>query len=247
MKINNPSGENIDFVIEGDQNSSKTLILVHGFGTGKDESQNLFPDFVKSLKGSLRIIRFDFTGYGLSEGRDVDVDYIKQTKDLNTIINYVNNNFSGQIYIYAHSMGCFITAMLNPEGIAKTILGAPPSTAADIGPAIQDRIIKQGGRVDEKGITIYPRSSGDITKIGPSFWQVIKNLDEHQAVVRLAENTKLLILKPMQDDVAGNDNYEHYKQIKNLTYQEINGGHNFSKPEDREVLIQKVKKFLLDS
>ena len=247
MKLTNPSGEKIDFVVEGKKDSDKTLILIHGFGVGKNEGMNLFLDFVKALKNNLRIIRFDFTGYGLSEGKDIDVNYQKQSQDLNTIINYVKKTYKGQIFIYAHSMGCFVTALLSPTGITKTIFGAPPSTAKDIASMIQTRIKTKGGIVEEQGITIYPRSSGATTKIGPSFWQSLKDFDEHHAITNLAQKTKLLILKPMQDDVAGNDNYQHYQQIPNLIYQEINGNHSFTKPKDRQILIQKIKQFLLIS
>jgi len=115
-----------------------------------------------------------------------------------------------------------------------------------LGPAIQARIKSKGGTVNENGITIYPRSSGDITKIGPSFWRVIKSFDEHQAIIKLAQKSKVLILKPTPDDVAGDKGFKHYQEIKNLTYKEISGNHSFTKPEDRQALIQEIKQFLLN-
>ncbi|MEA3354889.1 MAG: alpha/beta fold hydrolase [Patescibacteria group bacterium] len=246
MKLLNPSGEKIDFIVEGKKDSDKTLVLVHGFGVDKNESFNLFVDFSEVLGQHFRIIRFDFTGYGESEGKQVDVNLQKHTHDLKTIIDYVKKTFPGKIYLYAHSLGSFITAMLNPNGIDKIIFGAPPSNPCDIAKVFKARIKAKGGKYNPQGISIYPRTLYGIQKLGPSFWKVIKNFDEHQAITNLTQKTNLLILKPMQDDIAGNNNYEHYKEIKNLTYQEINGNHSFTKPEDRQVLIKKIKQFLLD-
>lgn len=47
----------------------------------------------------------------------------------------------------------------------------------------------------------------------------------------------------MQDDVVGNEYFEEYKKIPGLEYVEVNGDHSFRKPEERKVVIEKIKDF----
>lgn len=247
MKIANSSGEKLDVLIEDKKDADITLMLAHGFGADKHESFHLFDDFSKALSPHFRILRFDFSGYGQSEGKQEEVDYQKHAQDLKAVLNYVQKTYPGQIYLYAHSMGCFVTALLNPSGIQKTIFGAPPSIATDTINIVKNRILAKKGEYNPQGISIYPRSSGSSQKIGPTFWSVLKDFDAPKLIDNFAKNTNLLVLKPMQDDVTGNDNYDYYQKISGLTYQPINGNHSFTKPEDRKVFFKKIKEFLLTS
>lgn len=244
LKLLNQYNEKLDVLVEGNQDAGKSIIFVHGFGSNKNEGFNLFVDVSKALKKDFRIIRFDFSGFGQSEGKQEDVNYKKQTKDLKIVLNYVKQKFSGPIYIYAHSMGSFVTALFSPDDIEKIIFTSPPSTAIVTYQMWQERIKAKGGKVNLKGITIYPRTSGAVQTLGPSFWRVLKNFKEHQTIATLADKTQLIVFKPLQDEVTGNDNYGHYKKIPNLQYIELNGDHNFTKAKNRNKLIKYIKKLL---
>jgi hypothetical protein len=106
---------------------------------------------------------------------------------------------------------------------------------------------RPGGKFDENGISILPRSTGELQKVGPSFWKVLRDFNPVESVARLAAKTKLLILKPMQDEVVGNEYFEEYKTIPGIQYVELNGDHGFRKKEDREILISVISKFLTES
>ena len=80
MKIKNENGENIDLLVEGNPNSNITLVFAHGFGTNKDENSNLFIDLAKPFLEKYRVIRFDFSGYGQSEGRQEDASITKSAE-----------------------------------------------------------------------------------------------------------------------------------------------------------------------
>lgn len=241
LKIKNKFGENLDVLIEGKEDAETSIIFVHGFGTDKNEG-SLFIDISQALSDKFRIIRFDFSGYGKSEGRQEDVDYAKQAGDLDAVLSYIRPKYPGRINIVAHSMGTFITAFLSPIGIKKSIFtGVPNTDTVASNKRLQDRIIKRGGVVNENGITIYPRTSGAVQKIGPSFWKIKREFNAIKAFEKYAEKSQLVIFKPLQDEVVGNDNFDGYKNIPNLTYREINGAHNFSKPQDRRELIENIK------
>ena len=61
-------------------------------------------------------------------------------------------------------------------------------------------------------------------------------------IVNFALKTNLLILKPMQDNTVGIIGFDEYKKV-NAEYVELDGDHHFSKPEDRKVILEKIKEF----
>ena len=83
--VNNAVGEKIDVLVEGNLNSPISIVFVHGFGKNKDESAGLFVD-ISSVLREYRVVRFDFTGYGKSEGKQEDTSLVKEASDLNSVL-----------------------------------------------------------------------------------------------------------------------------------------------------------------
>ncbi|MBI3366766.1 alpha/beta fold hydrolase [Candidatus Roizmanbacteria bacterium] len=222
------------------------VVFVHGFGTQKDESYGYFVDIAKALYSVYRVVRFDFSGYGKSQGRQEDSNYGKQAGELEIILEWTRKNFGGKIYIIAQSMGTFVTALLSPHKVDKIVFTSIPNSNIEyIIECLKKRFTtRPGGVLDEKGISILPRSSGEIQKIGPIFWKVLRAFKPAEEVALLTKKTKLIILKPMQDDVVGNEFFEEYKKIPELQFIEVNGDHSFRKPEERNEVIKKIKNFL---
>jgi len=246
MQLINEYNENLDVLIEGNDNASvTTIIFIHGFGTDKHETAGYFDDISSALKDKYRIVRFDFSGYGKSGGKQEEWSYAKGARDLQSVIDWTRENYQGEIYLLAHSMGTFVTAFLSPENIGKVVLtGIPNSNAKYILERFPDRFISRPGAVlDKSGISLFPRSSGQVSRIGPNFWTVLENFDPIKAITELNKKTKLIIFKPINDEVVGNKYMEEYKSIPNLDFVELPGDHSFKKPEERIKLIQKIKDF----
>lgn len=243
--IYNEFHERIDAVVEGKLDAKATIVFVHGFGANKNEGENYFVDVANALKDNYRIVRFDFAGCGQSEGRQEDVNYEKQAKDLEAVLSYVKKECGERIYIYAHSMGCFITALLNPNGIEKVVMSSIPNTNTTYLADFFDRWISQkpGGSVDRQGISIFPRSAGGVQKIGPSFWSVLTSFAPLETVSRFAQKTKLLIIHAKQDPIIGTEYVKEYANISGAEDVWVDGDHNYTKKEDRDIVIEKVKKF----
>jgi pimeloyl-ACP methyl ester carboxylesterase len=241
LVIMNSAGERLDFIVEGDADATTTIIFVHGFGTNKDEGGNLFVDLAGALAARYRIIRFDLSGYGKSEGLQEDVNLEKQADDVRAVIDYARKNYRGAICILAFSFGCFAVSLLAPLGITKTIFVSPPNPGFD---SLERRIMSRpGGTVNKSGISVYPRSSGTIQKIGPSFWKSIGDFNLLESVGEYSKKTSLMILRPMQDEVVNNDTAPRYGDVTTLKYVELNGDHDFTKAEDREKLARGVALF----
>lgn len=241
LLVKNSFGENLDCLIEGNEQSDRIIIFVHGKGTDKHE-KGMFDDLANSLIDDFLLVRFDFSGCGKSEGREEDICYSKGESDLKDVVNYVRKNYSKKIYILAQSMGCLVTALLCPEGVEKIILTGIPNTDADfMVKRVTKRILDNGGSVDEQGMSIYHRSNGATQKIGPKYWKDLREIRPIEIVSRLATQTKLTIIHPAQDDVVGNEFIEEYKTTRGANFIEMNGNHNFSKTEDRQKLLELVK------
>jgi len=223
-----------------------SIVMVHGFGTSKHETAGYFDDLSSALVNDhYRVIRFDFSGYGNSEGRQEDTCYQKHVKDLKMVTNYVNNNYSEPIYIFAQSMGCFITALADLEGIAKTIMTGIPNADTQI---IIDRLVERfgsrpGAKLNMEGISQFPRSTGKVQKIGSGFWEDIKSLKPLELIGNYAKNTKLLIVHWNQDEILGFQHLKEYDTLPGVSALWLDGDHSVKKESDRQKFIKIMLNF----
>jgi putative redox protein len=245
LKINNLTGEKLDVLIEGNLQAKTTVIFVHGFAVDKHETAGYFDDLVIVFGNNYRIIRFDFSGCGESEGNLEEKDYEKWADDLKIVVDYVKKTYKGSLYIFAQSMGCFVIALANPTGIKKTIFTGIPNNNTQL---IIDRISKRflsrpGGSINYEGISYFPRSTGKVQEIGPTFWKVLKDFNPYKTVEKYSKKTNLFIIHPKQDEIVGSEFLEEYSMIPKIRIEWIDGDHSFTKKEDRENLIVKIKDF----
>lgn len=244
LKVKNRFGEELDTLVEGKENADTTIVFVHGFGTNKHENKGLFDDLSNALRKDYRIVRFDFSGYGKSEGKQENWDYKRGAEDLGAIFDWVKGEYEGTIYILAVSMGCFVTSLLESRGIDRAVLlSIPNANISYLTEYFQNRIKVKGGNLNTQGISVYPRGSGEIQKVGKNFWKVLKEFKPVKSVSEFAVKTKLLIIHPLQDEIVGNKYLDEYKTIPNVKFIEIDGNHTFTKNEDREKMIEKVTRF----
>lgn len=244
MEIRNKFGEKIDFMVEGNEKAGTTVVFAHGFGTNKDEG-GLFVDIANALSKDFRIVRFDFSGYGKSEGKEEDANLQKHTFDLEAVLDFVRKNYPGKIDIIAHSMGTFVACLLSPRDIEKAILTSPPNP--DVEKNIENKknkLIERGGAINENGISKYPRTSGKIQNLGAGYWKAMREFKSLEKFSKFSQKTKLYLFKPLQDEISVPGDFSGYENIDSLEYFELNGSHNYSKLEDRKILIKNIQKIL---
>lgn len=245
--IKNHLGEKLDTWVETPEGKVKAnIIMVHGFGTNKGETAGYFDDISKALvNDNFRVIRFDFSGYGKSEGRQEDVCYTKQVGDLKSVWQFVVSNFTEPIHIFAQSMGCWVTTITSLDGISKTLMtGIPNADPQLIIDRIADRFGKrEGARLNFEGISQLPRSTGEIQKIGPKFWEEIKTLDPVLSISDYSKKTDLLIIHWLEDEIIGSETLEQYDAISTLKFKWLHGNHSVSNPDDRTNFVQVMLRF----
>lgn len=245
--IKNKFGEKLDTWVEYPEGLVKaTIIMVHGFGTSKHETAGYFDDVAVALvNDNFRVVRFDFSGYGNSEGKQEDACYSKQIGDLQAIIEYVQSNYPEQINIFAQSMGCFVTSLTAPSGITKTVMtGLPNSNTQVIIERVTQRFgSRPGAKLNLEGISELPRSTGKVQKIGARFWQDIRYLDPIKEVNNFSQKTKLLVVHWESDEIIGKDYLSEYDAIPTLKSLWLPGDHSVTKKEDRQNFIEIMLEF----
>lgn len=245
LRIFNELGNFLDVIVEGKLNADTTILFVHGFGANKHETGNYFDDVAAGLGKQYRIVRFDFSGYGKSNGNQEDVTLLRQIGDLRVMVGFVKKYFPGKLFVFAHSMGSFVTSLLCPICVERAIFtGIPdPNLYAHRDNLKRAILSRPGGILDMKGVSIYPRTSGEIQKIGRKYWEDLNQLQPHlmRMINKFALKTNLTIIHSLQDEIVGNGGLEEYRRKKSVKYLELPGNHNFAKPEDRLQLIETVE------
>lgn len=144
-------------------------------------------------------------------------------------------------------MGCFVTVLLSPDGIEKTIFTSIPNSNTNyLAELFGKRIAsKNGGILNREGVSIFPRSAGPIQKVGPTFWRVLKSFTPLKLVAEYAKKTKLLVIHATQDEVVGIEYVKDYDNIFGVESLWVDGNHNYTNPPEREVVIEKILSFFL--
>jgi pimeloyl-ACP methyl ester carboxylesterase len=246
MVIRNHKNEQLDVLISGNESAQTAIVFVHGFGSNKHENFNLFDDIAASLEDNFHIIRFDFSGYGKSEGRQEDSCLDKMKGDLYAVVEYAKLTHQ-KVFIIAHSMGTFAVSMLHALDVERIVFTSPPNTDTKLlVENMQERIIKAGGSVNEKSITIYPRTSGETQKMGEFFWTDLRQFAPVGRTKVLALYSSLAIFNPEDDEVVKGRSLDHVKEYerRGIHHVYLPGNHNFTKPADRKKLIEEINTFL---
>lgn len=99
--------------------SDKGIIFIHGFERTTIEYK--FKNVVDKLRGKVNMLRFDFSGCGLSDGKFEDMTAEKSVKELEKAILEFKKICAQikKIILVAHSFGCCIALKLMAEGKEK--------------------------------------------------------------------------------------------------------------------------------
>lgn len=245
--IENEYGEKLDTWIEEPKGTVKAnIVMVHGFGTNKGETAGYFDDVSRALTtAGFRVIRFDFSGCGKSEGLQEDVCYTKEVQDLQTVIEYVRLTYDGVVHIFAQSMGCFVTALATPDNITKTLMTGIPNhdTQVIINSMVKRFGSRPGASIDFDGTSLLPRSTGKVQKIGSGFWRDIRKLSPLDTVAKYATKTNLLIVHWNQDEVLGTEFVREYDNLQGVRTLWLDGDHSVTNPKNRKDFLKVMLNF----
>lgn len=233
---------NIKGEYEGDEKFGKVVIFSHGFGVKRD-SWGMFNELGDLLKDEYLVVRFDYNKISPEENSTYIFSYTTQTQILSKVLTFVNENFqSDEINIIAHSMGCLVVGLLSPSNISKIILNAFP--VSSLHRRIKEYFSRRPGtKFTEEELSKIERSDGSWSFIDKSFWKDVKEVDPPRLYRSLAEKSKVLFIRALQDDVITNEDYEKIKTISRIKYLEIGGNHNFN-DDNRKLWLELNVRFI---
>ena len=227
---------------EGDEDSRRLVIFSHGFGVKRD-SWGMFNEIGDTLKDGSLVVRFDYNRISIEENATHVLPCSMQSQMLAQVIDHFNSLFSPTSKtIIAHSMGCVVTGLLQPNKIEKILLLAPPITSPY--QRLKDYFSKRhGSRIDETQESVIERSDGSWTYIPPEFWPEIQATSPYELYKHLMTKTDLYAIRPLQDQVITSEDYSGLKQLLKGSYREIEGSHDFHPPH-RQKLLDTIQKIL---
>lgn len=252
LKIKNKNNEFLDTSFDGlDLTLSKSIMIFnHGFGTDKHE-RGLFDDIVEKLDGDgedTAFIRFSYTGYGESEGKQEEKTLDTMADDLVSVWQYVQEHKSKDAIVktLSFSMGNHVlTKALGKVSLSiETMICVNPSSFVTGEAGKAKWASRSGAEIDTNNVLIIPRADGSITKIGQGFWDSIDPVAYKNNLTEAAKKYNSVLIRAVDDHIVENT------EVAKLPFKkifELHGDHNFSKPEDREVFLNTIASVLLET
>lgn len=111
--LNSQDSTRIYTKINDVKEAQANIIVVHGLGEHLDR----YDELTRHLNlNKFNVIRYDQRGHGRSEGRQTYYSNMNEiVEDLSTVINYVESNFEGKVYLIGHSMGGYTVTLFGTQ------------------------------------------------------------------------------------------------------------------------------------
>lgn len=248
VEILNDTHEHLKGIFEESHDSlqkNKLVIFCHGFLGHKNNC--FFPELSKQInEAGYSTFRFDFSGYGESEGKFEKNTMSKNVSDLHSVCNYFSEKGYDVFCIIGHSLGASeVLVNQSKWGDAKCVVAIAPRVYGENG--ISERYTKeQFDELYDKGFFIYQlgEHSYKISKdymddrIGnfSDIRKKCKTIDSPVLIVHGEADTTTL-LDESKDLIKFLNKHSILKTIPEED-------HNFSNPEYQKVMFDTIITFL---
>ncbi len=204
-----------------------TAILVHGFGSNKEETNGGFNEFAKNLSAEgFLVYRFDFSGCGESDGDYSETSLSKLKSDLSKILEFVQSQSkvdNSRIGILGQSFGTATAITLEPKVKCIVLMSSIVNSKE-----ILAELFGKGYNPD--GISTRIKPNGVITKIKPQFWKDFENHNLLESIKNI--HCPILFIHGSKDYRVPVANMESYFQNANDPKEKaiIDGGDHGLRP-----------------
>lgn len=227
-----------------DKEKGVALIIFHGFGgdSGYGESDLYSIITKKATECGVNALRFDFSGYGKSEGRFEDMDIFREMLDAIAILNYVRSlTYVTDIYLLGHSMGGVIAGMLAgfyPDVVKKLVLLAPAATLKE--DALKGTCM--GTEYDTWNVPDVVLVDG-LHSVGGHFFRIARNLPIFEVTSQFIGETLLIhgIPDALVDYHVSEKYHENLKNSRICLYENLDHG---IEGIDQDKVLEEICKFL---
>lgn len=188
-RLEMPAGEPLAFAL-----------FAHCFTCSKDTKAAAYISQALSARG-IAVLRFDFTGLGMSGGEFADSNFSSNIEDLVAAADFLRNRHEAPALLIGHSLGgaaVLASAAQVPEARAVATIGAPfdPRHVAHLLQGKSEELASKGeARVDIGGRPFLVRK------------QFLDDLEKHAPADSIAGLGKaLLVMHSPRDAIVGIDN-----------------------------------------
>ena len=174
-------------------------LFAHCFTCGKDGLAASRISTALTAQG-IAVLRFDFTGLGMSEGQFADTNFSSNVADLRCAADFLRHDYQAPSLLIGHSLGgaaVLAAAHAIDEVRAVVTLGAPSElthVTRQLGIAVQQLDIER-----EVGVTL----AGRPFRIRRQFLEDLKEYNLHERIATLGR--ALLVMHAPRDDVVDID------------------------------------------
>jgi len=220
----------------------RIIIFSHGFGVAKD-SAGLFIDIAQSLGSDVLPVLFDYNDIDEANRTMTTKPFSQQAAILNRHIEQARQDYpDARISLVAHSQGCIVAAVAEPQGLEQVILLAPAESFSvkRLEKAFTERLKPE--HLPDGSVRI-PRRNGSYIVIPATFRPEIEHIDPPERYNRLAKLAPTTLIRAAQDDILGK-HVDDSRLSSDIKVIKLDGDHNFTDPADRQGLIQTIKQQL---
>ncbi|KAL0333770.1 UNVERIFIED_CONTAM: hypothetical protein Sangu_1533200 [Sesamum angustifolium] len=231
--IQNKRGEKLVGILH-ETGSANLVVLCHGFRSSKDD--NIMVNLAAALETEgISVFRFDFSGNGESEGSFQFGNYISETEDLRSVVEYFRGINRLTVAILGHSKGGDVV-LLYASRYHDTPAVINVSGRYDLKRGIEERLgndflerLKKDGHIDVK----TRRGEGGYQVTEESMMERL-NTNMHEACLSIDKRCRVLTVHGTADEVIPvEDAREFAKIIPNHKLQIVEGAnHGYSSHQD---------------
>jgi len=215
------------------------VVFSHGFGVRRD-ARGMFTDIVDNLSDGFGFVLFE---YNLPEGDKLRLTSLSdQVARLKQVIAWTRQQPGAEsISIIAHSKGCTVTALAQPDNVGSVIMLTPP---LHVGSGTMVMFTTRPGAVREGDTWSIPRSDGTTSLVDQAVFEEMSTVDGEKAVVDYAHLQSLHIVTAGDDRILPNQDYSRVAACPGATLDTIpNASHDFA-GDARRPLIALVNAYL---
>ena len=213
--------------IYGNPDSRKVVVISHGFGVKRD-GRGMFTELAERLLDDHLIILFDYVDID-EKGNTTAHPLTEQSDMLQAVLRYVSETLAPQeLQIVAHSQGCLVVSIANPDNVKRVVLVSPPLNAPNLQRMQETFGAREGTHIIKDGVSTIKRSDGKLTYIPAEFWSDTTGMSPVELYDHLSDRTDVYFIRAKHDHVLPDQDYSAVAGMENITYIELDGNHDFA-------------------
>jgi len=175
------------------EKTDSAIIISHGFAANKDRTRLIKLAEALSKNGFV-VLRFDFSGCGESEDREITVK--NQVDDLKSAVEFMQKNGYSNIGLLGESLGALISILAYDEKIKTLVLWAPVTKSKTPSIILKEELQQE---LNGRGYVIYKKDGREF-KIPKEYLEERQAVNQKEILSKI--KSPILIIHGDKDDTV---------------------------------------------